>query len=77
MRIQRKFLVPVTQSVEHKTWEPEVASSTPGSTNILSGDWYYKLSLWQDYFPAFTAVHCFDDGYVGKQPLAWKEYCEG
>ena len=20
-------------------------------------------------------VHCFDNGYVGKQPLAWKEYC--
>ena len=20
-------------------------------------------------------VHCFDDGYVGKQPVAWKEYC--
>ena len=23
-----------------------------------------------------TAVHCFDDGYVGKQPVAWKEQCE-
>ena len=22
-----------------------------------------------------NAVHCFDDGYVGKQPVAWKEYC--
>ena len=22
-----------------------------------------------------TAVRCFDNGYVGKQPLAWKEYC--
>ena len=21
-----------------------------------------------------TAVHCFDNGYVGKQPVAWKEY---
>ena len=21
------------------------------------------------------AVLCFDNGYVGKQPLAWKEYC--
>ena len=20
-------------------------------------------------------VHCFDNGYVGKQPVAWKEYC--
>ena len=24
---------------------------------------------------SFTAVHCFDNGYVGKQPLTWKEYC--
>ena len=22
-----------------------------------------------------TAVRCFCNGYVGKQPLAWKEYC--
>ena len=22
-----------------------------------------------------TAVFCFDNGYVGKQPVAWKEYC--
>ena len=22
-----------------------------------------------------TAVHCFDSGYVGKQPVAWEEYC--
>ena len=22
-----------------------------------------------------TAVCCFDNGYVGKQPVAWKEYC--
>ena len=23
---------------------------------------------------SFTAVHCFDNGYVVKQPVAWKEY---
>ena len=22
-----------------------------------------------------TAVSCFDNGYVGKHPVAWKEYC--
>ena len=22
-----------------------------------------------------TTLHCFDNGYVGKQPVAWKEYC--
>ena len=26
-------------------------------------------------FIPLTAVHCFDNGYVGKQPSAWKEYC--
>ena len=25
---------------------------------------------------SLTAVCCFDNGYVGKQPVAWKEYCE-
>ena len=25
--------------------------------------------------PTLTTVNCFDNGYVGKQPLAWKEYC--
>ena len=25
--------------------------------------------------PSPTAVDCFDNGYVGKQPVAWKEHC--
>ena len=24
---------------------------------------------------SLNSVHCFQDGYVGKQPVAWKEYC--
>ena len=24
---------------------------------------------------SLTTLHCFDSGYVGKQPVAWKEYC--
>ena len=24
---------------------------------------------------SLTTVCCFDSGYVGKQPVAWKEYC--
>ena len=24
---------------------------------------------------SLTAVRCFDNGYVGKQSVAWKEYC--
>ena len=26
-------------------------------------------------YSSLTAVRCFDDGYVGKQPVVWKEYC--
>ena len=25
--------------------------------------------------PSLTAVHCFYNDYVGKQPVAWREYC--
>ena len=24
---------------------------------------------------SLTAVQCFDDGYMGKQQVAWEEYC--
>ena len=24
---------------------------------------------------SITVVPCFQDGYVGKQPVAWNEYC--
>ena len=24
---------------------------------------------------SLTAVRCFHNGYVGKKPVAWKEYC--
>ena len=26
-------------------------------------------------YSSLTAVRSFDNGYVGKQPVAWKEYC--
>ena len=26
-------------------------------------------------FIPLTAVRCFNNGHVGKQPVAWKEYC--
>ena len=26
-------------------------------------------------YSSLTAVDCFDNGYAGKQPVAWKEYC--
>ena len=28
-----------------------------------------------DIHSSLTAVHCFEDGYVGKQPVAWEEWC--
>ena len=28
-----------------------------------------------DSHSTLTAFHCFDNGYVGKQLVAWKEYC--
>ena len=27
-----------------------------------------------EFNSCLTAVQCFDSGYVGKQPVAWKEY---
>ena len=26
-------------------------------------------------YSSLTTVRCFDNAYVGKQPVAWKEYC--
>ena len=28
-------------------------------------------------YSSLTAVFCFDNDYVGKQPVAWNEYCAG
>ena len=33
-------------------------------------------SHWDRILTSLTTDHCLDDGYVGKQPVAWKEYCE-
>ena len=29
---------------------------------------------WDSIHSSLTAVHCFDNGFMGKQPVAWK-YC--
>ena len=34
-------------------------------------------SRWNRFYSSHPAVHCFDDGYVGKQSVAWKEYRGG
>ena len=34
-----------------------------------------RMSHCDRIYSSFTADHCFDDGYVRKQPVALKEYC--
>ena len=47
---------------------------TPGLANILPE---IDSSRHNRIHSSLTAVHGFDDGYVGKQPVACKEYCMG
>ena len=53
--------------------------------------WEHTSLVWSQAWPVFlqriddshydrihyslSIVYCFDNGYVGKQPVAWKEYC--
>ena len=41
---------------------------SPRATNIF-------MSRCDRINSSLTAVRCFDNGYVGKQPVAWKEKC--
>ena len=63
----------MVQSIALQTWEQEVTGSILGLANILSKDWWW--SLWQDSFLSHCCPSFFDNGYLGKQPLAWEEYC--
>ena len=45
-------------------FDPQLGHSFPGLMIVITTG-----------FIPLTAVHCFDNGYVGKQPAAWKEYC--
>ena len=60
----------IAQSVALQTWEQEVAGLISGSANILSEDSHCD----RIHF-SLTAVQYFDNGEVGKEPVAWKEYC--
>ena len=44
---------------------------------VLGAFMFYKHILFKLYIIhySFIAVHCFNNGYVGKQLVAWKEYC--
>ena len=41
----------------------------PDSSSILDDSHCNRIHS------SLIAAHCFDNGYVGKQPVAWKEYC--
>ena len=47
--------------------------------DLRTGGSWFDLRARPIFFPriysSFTAVHYFDDGYMGKHPVAWKEYC--
>ena len=59
-------------------------SSVKGVADLRTGGPWFDPQLRQYSFQglmivrihsSFTVVRCFDIGYVGKQPVAWKEYC--
>ena len=63
---------PIAQSAAYQTWEKEVSSSIPGSANIFNKYWWCHCDR---IHSSLTAVHCFENGYVIKQPVAWRDYC--
>ena len=63
---------PVAQLVVLRTGEQEVASRSPPWPIFFPTIDYIHLDRIHSYL---TAVCCFDNGYMGKQPVAWKEYC--
>ena len=62
----------IAQSVAYVTLEQEVDGS------ILARPIFF-LKIDDSYcdriHSPLNAVHCLDNGYVGKQPVAWTEYC--
>ena len=65
----------------------ELHSSVDNVEDLRTGGRWFDARLGKYFFPriddshcdrihsSLTAVRCFDSGYVGKQPVAWKEYC--
>ena len=66
---------------------PSTRSSIGSVRDLRTGGRWFDSSARQILFPriddshydrmhsSLTAAHCFDDDYVGMQPVAWKEYC--
>ena len=60
---------------------PKPHSSVGSVADLRTGDRRFDPLLGQYSFrtlmkvhSSLTAVRCFDNGYVGKQPVVWKEY---
>ena len=62
----------MSQSVALLTLEQQVVGTIPGSANILSRT---DDSHSDRIHSALTTVRFLYSRYVGKQPVAWKEYC--
>ena len=60
---------PIARSVATKAVNPGVASSNPGSANIISAIWQKSMQLASFVFHQWALV------YVEKQPVPWKECC--
>ena len=63
---------PIAQSVALWTREEEVTSLIPAQPIFFQR---IDDSHCDRIHSSLTAVCCFDNGYVGKQPVAWREYC--
>ena len=64
--------VPLDLSVAYMTTGHGVACSIPRLAKIFPGIDDIHFARIHSFL---TASHCFDDGYVGKDPMAWEEYC--
>ena len=54
-------------------------SSVGSVADLRTGGHWFDPRLGRYHFDriesSLTAVLCFDNSYVGKQPVVWKEYC--
>ena len=66
---------------------PRPCSSFTTMEDLRTEDRWFELLAQPVFFPriedshcnrihsSLTAVHYFNDNFVGKQPVSWKEYC--
>ena len=56
------------------SWGKFAEGKTPNIGTTFLAKKKKTLFIMTGFIP-LTAVHYFDNSYVGKQPAAWKEYC--